>query len=361
MAEDIARLLVRSPSVATREDFGVCVPLGGRIADVKAAIERGHEASPPARSMRLIWKGRILEDSDPVAAMYGSGTAAEPQTVHFVLNPPDTPTAPTVPSAPAAAMGQRPASSGGVGGDGDAGEGCSSAAATGSGPAMVPLGSQFQYVLVDGAPHLLVQPADSGAGRQWAIAPLVPQGDDSELASRQAMDDRLAGLKARRDMLFQEMHRARERAAESRRIAQETRERADEARARADEARARAAQAPQNGVPLMGILRGDGLGAVGSFLWMLLRILLVVLLFAHDARPSRLLALACVITGFALARSEWVRSHLEYLFGHWPQEPPEDAPHDRQYSALEKARALVLALVSSLMPAEPFQLPVGDE
>ncbi|KAJ2782687.1 hypothetical protein H4R18_002113, partial [Coemansia javaensis] len=86
--EVVAELRVRSPSVATRDDFSVRVQRSGRIADVKAAIERAHEAAPPARDMRIIWKGRILDDDARVACIYedARAAAADIQTLHFVLS-----------------------------------------------------------------------------------------------------------------------------------------------------------------------------------------------------------------------------------------------------------------------------------
>ncbi|KAJ2711926.1 hypothetical protein H4R19_003016 [Coemansia spiralis] len=355
MASGMARLVVRSPSVATRDDFGVWVPLGGRISDVKAAIERGHEASPPAHGMRLIWKGRILEDEDPVARMYESGLAADTQTVHFVLSTPATYT------VPAAGASRRPASSSSssssCGHDDSANQGGLPVAA-GRGAEMVPLSSQFQYVLVDGVPYLWALPAGAGAGTDGhstrPAAAVEQQEDDSDRVRRQMIDDALESDRASRQMVDD----ARERVREIQQIQE---------RLLGGRQGNRGVAMGENGVPFMDMLRGAGLGQVWSFVWLLLRMLLVVLLFAHDTPLPRLLMFAFIITAATLIiqvvwefrRIDQIEQDLANYRAQYVQQPPPDGPPaERQYSALQKAWALLAALVTSLVPAEP--LPAGD-
>ncbi|KAJ1729239.1 hypothetical protein LPJ61_003623 [Coemansia biformis] len=362
----MARLLVRSPSVATRDDFSVCVPLGGRISDVKAAIESGHEASPSARDMRIIWKGRILEDSDPVKAIYDSERATGVQTLHFVLS---TPVAQTSPAAGPGSQSVRGTGShtptqrrhshshdgDGDGSSSDGGEGSpleatAAAADEGNQPTVVPIGRMFQYVLVNGVPHLLAveQPATSLGDAQ----------SSEQHERRPAPGERAERVRAFEALCarFQEQHRALQQELEL------MRERIVNTRRGNNEAL-------DNTRQLAGMLQGVGFSAVWSFCWLLLRMLLVVLVIAHDASLERVFALACVITAVAILRSSWLRQQMralrrpEQAFGgqgrHEPQPPPEQGA--REYSALEKARALLVALVTSLVPAEPFQLPAGDE
>ncbi|KAJ2359015.1 hypothetical protein H4S02_012276, partial [Coemansia sp. RSA 2611] len=82
------KILVRSPSVSTPDNFSVHVGLEQSVEDIKRSIEASHKASPLARDMRIIWKGRVLEDADLVKSIYADEEAPEAQTVHFVLNSP---------------------------------------------------------------------------------------------------------------------------------------------------------------------------------------------------------------------------------------------------------------------------------
>ncbi|KAJ1659554.1 hypothetical protein GGF38_004061, partial [Coemansia sp. RSA 25] len=250
----LVQLLVRSPSVATADDFSVDIGVEQSISELKQKIEGSHQASPPAREMRIIWKGRELRDTDTVRSIYVDEEASEAQTVHFVLSSP--------------ALTGRP-------GRGEAKGSVkeeSVAEESVAGPSVVPLGNQFQYVLVDGTPYLMVlRPQQEHAG-----------GVGSEAGDVQTLQRLNAHLEQRNRML-QELEETSSRL--SRLMALN--------RARDGRGGARGAAAggggggAELGHPLGDVLRNVNFGAIWSVGWMLLRMLLLVVVFAHDASLGR--------------------------------------------------------------------------
>ncbi|KAJ2316559.1 hypothetical protein GGI00_006979, partial [Coemansia sp. RSA 2681] len=163
----LVQLLVRSPSVATADDFSVDIGVEQSISELKQKIEGSHQASPPAREMRIIWKGRELRDTDTVRSIYVDEEASEAQTVHFVLS------SPALTGRPGRGEAKGSAKEESVAEDGAAKERAaeeraakeSVAEESVAGPSVVPLGNQFQYVLVDGTPYLMVlRPQQEHAG-----------------------------------------------------------------------------------------------------------------------------------------------------------------------------------------------------
>ncbi|KAJ2161702.1 hypothetical protein GGF46_001295 [Coemansia sp. RSA 552] len=371
-ASGLVELRVRSPSVDTPDDFRIRVPAEHSISQVKAAIEQAHQAAPLAREMRVIWKGRILSDSDAVQGLCGGDEdTAGVQTLHFVLNTPMRKLAqkPAVPQtrsdssssgAPPQANSSSSSSSSAAQVDSRPGlQECSgpdplvggSAALAEEGtrePRVVPLGNQFQYVLVDGMPYLMVQDA---AARQKERA-------DDRL--RRRLNRRVRSL----EDIYAQLERVRGRLQGLGRDAEAQRASAQAVAAAAAPAAPAREGALNNRAALAGAIRGLGPGSAWSFVWMLLRMLLLVVVLAHDASLERVLVLVALIGGFALIRSSWAQRGWTQLARQLglrlgpgiAREPPEP----REYSVLEKARALVVALFTSLVPSEPFQIPAAE-
>ncbi|KAJ2497583.1 hypothetical protein GGH96_005002 [Coemansia sp. RSA 1972] len=326
-AEETIELLIRSPSVSTPDDFKIRVHSEQTILDVKTAIEHEHHATPLARHMRIIWKGRILRDEDSVKVIYESDErTARAQTVHFVLNAPDV-----------ARVNTQKAES--------------SSLATMEQPVVVPLGNQFQYVLVDGVPYLReTRPrvyAQSSLNTQ--LPAVDTQADRDAVARAHGLQMRLMGRGRGLDAMAQ-YDQLREPARPN--VREPARLNAREVRAEPD-----VRQANENAAQLAEMIRGFGFNTVWSFVWMLLRMLLLVVVLAHDASMGRMLVLAMAVLAVVVVRSAWAQQQLRRLsFG----EHAEEEHEGREYTVVEKARALVVALITSLVPSEPFQIPAPD-
>ncbi|KAJ2474645.1 hypothetical protein IWW56_005779 [Coemansia sp. RSA 2131] len=330
-AEEFIELLIRSPSVATPDDFKIRVHSEQTISDVKTAIEQEHQATPLARHMRIIWKGRILRDEDSVKVIYESDErTARAQTVHFVLNAPDMARVITQKAESSSLSAQEQ-------------------------PVVVPLGNQFQYVLVDGVPYLRetrsLAYAQSTFGAQQRMPAVETQADRDAVARAHALQMRLMGQARGLDAVnaMTQYDQLREPA---RLNVREARPNVQEA-ARPDVRR----EANENAAQLAEMIRGFGFNTVWSFVWMLLRMLLLVVVLAHDASMGRMLVLAMAVLAVVVVRSAWAQQQLQRLsFG----EHAEEEAEQREYTVVEKARALVVALVTSLVPSEPFQIPAPD-
>ncbi|KAJ2439081.1 hypothetical protein GGF42_008078 [Coemansia sp. RSA 2424] len=326
----LVQLLVRSPSVATADDFSVDIGVEQSISELKQKIEGSHQASPLAREMRIIWKGRELRDTDTVRSIYVDEEASEAQTVHFVLSSPALTGRPGRSEAKGSVeervVEERAAEE-------------SVAEESVAGPSVVPLGNQFQYVLVDGTPYLMVlRPQQEQAG-----------GVGSETGDVQALQRLNAHLEQRNRML-QELEETSSRL--SRLMALN---RARDGRGGARDAAAGGGGGAELGHPLGDVLRNVNFGAIWSVGWMLLRMLLLVVVFAHDASLGRVLALAVAVACFFALRSAWVQQCLAWLAQHNSHAAADR--RRRQFSVWEKTRALVVALLTSLVPSEPLQAP----
>ncbi|PIA15126.1 hypothetical protein COEREDRAFT_82322 [Coemansia reversa NRRL 1564] len=389
-----AELLIRSPSVDTPANFSIHASMEQTISEVKAAIEREHSLSPSSRDMRIIWKGRILQDTICVRGICEDESTGErclQQTLHFVLGIPMSPRSPiqqqqqkrTTP-LPATQSALETATSSAASTEGTH----MRRGATAALPTVVPLGNQFQYVLVDGVPHLMELrsrvPTRGGDLRHLAPAPSVNHYGTATTthemrATSPGHPPGSAGARAFSQLYDRAMARAREAGLHSGGL----RPGAEVQDARATETAggaaagigAAAAPAPAdaaevrrregvNAVPLADLLRGFGFSTVWSFFLMVLRVLLLVVVLAHDASMDRLFALVCVIAIVAALRSPWMHRHMQWLndFNRDAAQPTAEQQHEppREYSALEKARALFIALFTSLVPSEPFQIPAAD-
>ncbi|KAJ2806976.1 hypothetical protein H4S07_003684, partial [Coemansia furcata] len=316
-------------------NFSVHVGLDQSIEDLKQSIESSHQATPQARGMRIIWKGRVLEDTDVVRSIYTDSEASEAQTVHFVLNSPAS--MPSVPKKPFAW------------------------------PIVVPLGKQFQYVLVDGVPYLMVLPPVGTAQsdtysfqeqqQQQLSAALV--GENS--GEMQTLERLNAHLEMRNRML-QELE---ETSARLERLMALNRGRERGRRGGVERGHRAANNEADNGHPLADVLRNFNFRAIWSTGWMLLRMLLLVVVLAHDASLDRILVLAVVVCSVFALRSPWIQQRLMWVNQQNnyidAQTQGDDADDRRQFTAWEKCKALLVALFTSLVPSEPFQPPVVAE
>ncbi|KAJ1666153.1 hypothetical protein EV178_002549 [Coemansia sp. RSA 1646] len=393
----MVQILIRSPSVSTPDNFTVHVELGHTIEELKAAIEKTHDASPPARHMRVIWRGRILQDSSIVGNLYEeSDDPSDLQTIHFVLNMsvgegatkmpkkavPDIAGDSTADSSTGKPLlsveseHTKPSSKGKMNANCASVAGPSSSrtqnishhSATTSGASVTPLGAPFQYVLVDGMPYLMEikEPNDSRLSSSAEDAAARGSGRIllkayADLVTRQAaIESRL------RHVLETHGHAT---GAEGERHGTEGARAAREEGARDSQDR----QADDNNNnnddenrgPLPNVLRGFGMDAVWNVGWVLLRMLLLVVVLAHDASLERVIVLALIIAGIMAFRSAWIQQMVRQLntYNNYAEERANDnAAEDRRrdYSTIEKARALVVALVTSLIPSEPLQAPVMD-
>ncbi|KAJ1831957.1 hypothetical protein LPJ63_003893 [Coemansia sp. RSA 2711] len=361
-------LLVRSPSVATADDFKISMHLEQTISDVKAAIEQRHQAMPLARNMRIIWKGRILKDQDLVSTIYDTDEwSSAVQTVHFVMSTPvDVPKAKLQqrppPTTHSECLGSGSASKSAMDSQNpwhglDAGGAEAETAPSTRMPTVVPLGNQFQYVLVDGVPYLMEQKPQTQTRSTYAEPPAAlaagPTDRHDTPARGHEMQMRLMGRANTYANAMARYDQLRDAGA-----AANVRE-----PLRAEAELRRREPNHENAAQLADMIRGFGFNTVWSFVWMLLRMLLLVVVLAHDASMGRMLMLLAVIATVMVLRSAWAQQYLQRLNelniggggGHAP-EPGEQ----REYSALEKARALVIGLVTSLVPAEPFNIPAAD-
>ncbi|KAJ2760012.1 hypothetical protein H4S06_001944 [Coemansia sp. BCRC 34490] len=432
------QILVRSPSVATADDFTVSMELEHTISELKAAIEKAHEASPPARHMRIICRGRILKDSSTVGEFYDNNNIDHTglQTIHFVLN-----------AYIAEGLESRTRKTGSnrntafcVAGSSragldvgrsrlacveestinaetlDKGKAAASHASSVAGtskshmqsmarqtretasrsPCITPLGNPFQYVLVDGVPYLReVREPDvgrasgstenivaNGSGRILlkAYSDLIERQSVIERKLRRVLETRGRASRPREDGGGGTDGRSEGTRAENGQTAprEGQADNADENN-NAENARAEDAPLPQ-------VLRGFGIDAVWNIGWVLLRLLLLVVVLAHDASMERVLALVVIVAGVMALRSTWmqqvvrqINAYNNYINNGRRRGPEPDTEadgdgdgdgsgsgegrpqHHREYSTVEKARALLIALVTSLIPSEPFHAPAMDE
>ncbi|KAJ2814346.1 hypothetical protein FBU31_007324, partial [Coemansia sp. 'formosensis'] len=282
-------ILVRSPSVATPDNFSVHVGLDQSIEDLKQSIESSHQATPQARGMRIIWKGRVLEDTDVVRSIYTDSEASEAQTVHFVLNSPasmaSVPKKPFGGSDMASPLQRHAPEYRGNWGRTEGGAESSTKQSV-AWPNVVPLGKQFQYVLVDGVPYLMVLPPvgtvqsdtysfQEQQQQQKLSAALV--GENS--GEMQTLERLNAHLEVRNRML-QELE---ETSARLERLMALNRGRERGRRGGVERAHRAANNEADNGHPLADVLRNFNFRAIWSTGWMLLRMLLLLVVLAHDA------------------------------------------------------------------------------
>ncbi|KAJ2381633.1 hypothetical protein GGI23_007539, partial [Coemansia sp. RSA 2559] len=244
---------------------------------------------------------------------------------------------------------------------------------TAAGASVTPLGRPFQYVLVDGVPYLMEIKEPNADRSSGAAEDAAAHGPGRILLKA------YADLVTRQSAIESRLRRVLE---PNGRTAEATGEEGDnpgtngragivrEARARANQDRqadhANGANNNENrGGPLPNVLRGFGMDAVWNVGWVLLRMLLLVVVLAHDASLERVLVLALLVAGIMAFRSAWMQQMVRQLntFNNYTEERANEiATEDRRrdYSTIEKARALIIALVTSLIPSEPLQAPAMD-
>ncbi|KAJ2808609.1 hypothetical protein H4R20_000768 [Coemansia guatemalensis] len=388
-----AELLIRSPSVDTPADFSIRASMEQTISEVKAAIEREHSQSPSSRDMRIIWKGRILQDTVSVRKICENESTGEcclQQTLHFVVGMPMSPRSP-IHQQQTTSSDAKPVPDIATSSAASAEGAHIRRGATAALPTVVPLSNRFQYVLVDGVPYLMeLRPpvsTHSNIMQQLTAPPILNRygAATTTHGMRAASPGHIpgpAGARAFSQLYDRAMARTHEAGLHGSRLHQGADAQAARPPGTAGGAGAGigavaaqpAVPAPgegaevrrreaANAVPLADLLRGFGFSTVWSFFLMVLRLLLLVVVLAHDASMERLFALVCVIAIVAALRSSWVHRHMQWLndFNRGAAQPSaEQHERPREYSALEKARALVIALFTSLVPSEPFQIPAAD-
>ncbi|KAI8320236.1 hypothetical protein GQ54DRAFT_224010 [Martensiomyces pterosporus] len=399
----MVQLLVRSPSVTTPDDFRVVVGLDKSILELKQAIETQHPASPPARSMRVIWKGRMLFDSDMVKRIYEGEGAPEIETVHFVLNMPIN--APKASGQDATETAKHPLVAGKEGvSSGDSAEAVadSQGAATTPQADVIPLGNQFQYVLVNGRPYLMeLKPLDSRQiGAATAATPAATAASPAHMGpvagvAGDAPNFELMYARALERQAAVEEMMARLNASISQTAGQPARNGDRDVGGLAAAMNQRAqinnnnanAQAMENAIPLRDLLWSINFSAMWNIAWLLLRVVLLLAVFAHDASWERIFLLAAVVLGFMLLRSQMVQEIIQRLNsnnryinnnsdnnnnngdrnGNGNHRANSDSgaaaveQEHQMFSVWDKVKALVIALVTSLVPSEPFQVPAVEE
>ncbi|KAJ1643993.1 hypothetical protein LPJ64_004281 [Coemansia asiatica] len=384
-------LLVRSSSVPTEENFRVVLNGELTVRELKQMIEKEHPAAPRARGMRVIWRGRLLKDTEKLSSLYveEEPDAEQPETIHSVVH--------FVVADVVAKMASMASSSKSQGkkkeNEGAHVELGRHAGGVGVGrsqeaprllptPSVIPLGSMFQYVLIDGVPYVAERSAQSAYG-------LMRSGRQGASAGGLDMHEFNARMLAQR----REAERQQQQQQQSGHVPAD-------------------GQMDQNAQPLhplADVFRNLTFGNIWSVIWVLLRLLLFVVVFAHDASWERMFLLSMLVAGFLILRSQWVQQQLALLRQYdrrmgaagrnadananananadadaaggyggpqmvdqqgvngdwhpereqqvWQEQDQDQEQQRREFSALEKARALVIALFTSLIPAEPFHVP----
>ncbi|KAJ1859792.1 hypothetical protein LPJ57_006868 [Coemansia sp. RSA 486] len=376
-------LLVRSSSIPTDENFKVLLSAEQTVGDLKQVIEKEHPASPRARSMRVIWRGRLLKDTLQLSSLHAGEDpdAPRPEIIHSVVHfVADVTVKMQGVAGHSKSHGKK--KEGGeahVEQDRHAGsasiEHCQAAPHSLPTPSVIPLGSTFQYVLIDGAPYVVERRAH--AAHRPARSNLV-------YPEQQAASGGLDMQEFNARMLAQ--HRTTQQTGHV--PVNDQGIQRDRAGDNLNNAQAHH--------PLADVFRNLTFGNIWSVIWVLLRLLLFVVVFAHDASWDRMFLLAMLIAGFVFLRSEWAQQRLAWLQqyerrmgaarpgaddrardppvadqmdanGDWHPDADQAQLHNqqqeqqREFSALEKARALVIALFTTLIPAEPFHVPAPAE
>ncbi|KAJ2721016.1 hypothetical protein GGI07_004255 [Coemansia sp. Benny D115] len=354
------KLLVRSSSVPTADTFTVTLNVDQTTRDVKQAIEREHPHTPRARDMRIIWKGRLLNDADVLQDLVSN----EPETevyhtvVHFVLS---------VPMGSRTLLKKKEPERKRV----DKGKSAERKEQTGTPlasvptPSVIPLGCPFQYILVDGTPYLVQ--LKSHLQRPQQQQPLSYANFNTSAYTAPAVatpEDGHNMYNGRLDQQQQQQQRVQRRQA-----GQNDRQRHQQLQGvQLDEVEQRRAR----------YLDFNVIWNVG---WLMLRVLLFVAVFAHDASFERLFLLVAVVSLFILFRSEWAQERLRLLrqpnngrngdqrrrrnvVDHRDVDDDEsdmDEGDDegREYTAMEKAKALFIALFATFIPSEPIHPPMN--
>ncbi|KAJ1899517.1 hypothetical protein LPJ66_002065 [Kickxella alabastrina] len=375
-------ILLRSPSVPTAEDFAVHMQSEQSIWDLKQTIERQHPAEPRARDMRIVWRGRVLNDKDLVRCLCKEESDAMPTlplppsdvvqaVVHFVLSTP-------MPSLPPQKASNAHSSRGKSKADGNAAPVATNVTDSSSNlaiptfqhpPSVIPLGNAFQYVLVDGTPYLVeLKQQQQNASQSIGGSIGIPA-----LQSNERQGDLMQQLEAMREQLHNIAH--------ANDVPNNRAHNQNQQQQWQQDQQPRQQPQPQQ-QPLAQVLGNLDFHAIWNAAWILLRMLLFVAVMAHDASMGRMLLLLVIVAGFVVLRSNWAQQQLMRLRQYnrhidgrrqnvneggnggaqsGQQQHQQHQHRQREFSALEKAKALVIALFTSLIPSEPFYVPAMEE
>lgn len=334
----MVKFYIQSPSVSIPPGFNVNIDAGHTVLELKQTIEREHFASPPANDMRIIWRGRILEDAEVIESLQGNSdtenlryhqvvgaNTLEETVVHFVLSTPMNITQSPIcnkqnNSSSIIAKGKSSAVSYEATNAGNTERRKGLAKAT---LPVVPLGNRFQYVLMNGQPYLMeLDPNNNGLdwSKEAKESTATAAGTDGPAQQQQnqhrndrANDPGRAGGNAQIPPMIQQMW--------------------------------------QN-------LRRQSMTRI---LWMVLRLLLVLFVLGHDASMKRVMVLAGIAGVYVAMRTAWLQQQLQRL-NNWQQQTRQNGNEDedeqqeemREFTAWEKAKALIVALFATLVPEEPL-------
>ncbi|CAG8505942.1 3561_t:CDS:2 [Acaulospora morrowiae] len=80
------RIFIRSPTTPSPEDFSVLINLDSSVLALKQAIFETHPQKPIVRDQKLIYRGRVLNDTDTIVNVLRNGLETD-QTFHLVVKP----------------------------------------------------------------------------------------------------------------------------------------------------------------------------------------------------------------------------------------------------------------------------------
>ncbi|CAG8756423.1 32406_t:CDS:2 [Gigaspora margarita] len=80
------RIFIRSPTTTLPDDFSILTSLDSSVLTLKRAIFETHPTKPNVRDQRLIYRGRVLNDSDTIINVLRSELATD-QIFHLVVKP----------------------------------------------------------------------------------------------------------------------------------------------------------------------------------------------------------------------------------------------------------------------------------
>ncbi|CAG8491884.1 31579_t:CDS:2, partial [Racocetra persica] len=80
------RIFIRSPTTSLPDDFSILTSLDSSVLTLKRTIFETHPTKPNVRDQRLIYRGRVLNDSDTIINVLRSELATD-QIFHLVVKP----------------------------------------------------------------------------------------------------------------------------------------------------------------------------------------------------------------------------------------------------------------------------------
>ncbi|CAG8750968.1 6254_t:CDS:1, partial [Acaulospora colombiana] len=83
---DKVRIFIRSPTTPSPEGFSVLTSSDSSVLALKQAIYETHPQKPNVRDQKLIYRGRVLNDSDTIINVLRNGLETD-QIFHLVVKP----------------------------------------------------------------------------------------------------------------------------------------------------------------------------------------------------------------------------------------------------------------------------------